>query len=250
MKENYEKETPSGTLYVVATPIGNLGDFTVRAQEVLRHVDAILCEDTRTTRVLLNHWEISAKLHAYHDHNERETAPAWADQIAAGQNLALVSDAGTPAISDPGFRLVRACRNRGLKVVGIPGACALTTALSVSGLPTDSFWFKGFLPPKTSARRKFFSDNAAFPGTICLYESNHRIGKCLRDLSDVLGPDRVICVAKELTKHHETTWTAAVGDLLPKLDEGTAAFRKGEFVLLIATQSFVLDPNSPDDRPE
>lgn len=238
----------TGLLSVVATPIGNLGDLTPRAAETLRAAEAILCEDTRTTRHLLDHYEIKVPLYPYHDHNERQTADHWAERIARGAHLALVSDAGTPGISDPGFRIVRACRVRGLRVEGIPGACALTTALSISGLPTDSFWFKGFLPPKTAARQRFFEMHRDFPGTICLYESNHRIGKCLHDLAKILGPGRVVCVAKELTKRHETVWTAPVGTLLPRLEDPSAAFRKGEFVLLIAPETYQLVPEEKERR--
>jgi 16S rRNA (cytidine1402-2'-O)-methyltransferase len=236
------EENPSltplpGRLYVVATPIGNLTDLSERAKAILSRVDVIACEDTRTTGVLLTRFGIRRELFAYHEHNEREAAERLADRLAAGQSVALVSDAGTPALSDPGFRLVRACRRRQLPVVPIPGPSAVVTALSASGLPTNGFLYVGFLPPKTSARKTFFERNRASEYTVVLYESCHRIAAAVDDLVEVLGGARVICVAKELTKLHETFLVgpaAAVSAALKKISI------KGEFVLLIAPDGFTL----------
>ncbi len=227
-----------GALYLVATPIGNLSDFSPRARDTLRAADAILCEDTRTTAKLLNRWEISGvTLVAHHEHNERAQAPRLADRIAAGETLALVSDAGTPGLSDPGFRIVRECRRRGLEVIPIPGPFAAAAALSAGGLPTDAFFFAGFLPPKKAARQRFFETYRAFPHTICLYESSHRIEKCLQDIVTVLGPERTITVAKELTKLHERFLCGRAGEVLRQLSDIS---RKGEFVILIAPEGYDL----------
>lgn len=227
-----------GTLFIVATPIGNLSDLSPRALETLRSVDTILCEDTRTTGKLLSRWEISGTpLLAYHEHNEKAQAPRLADRLEAGETLALVSDAGTPGLSDPGFRIVRECRRRGLEVVPIPGPFAAAAALSASGLPTDAFFFAGFLPPKKAARQRFFESHKAFPHTLCLYESSHRIDKCLDDIVTVLGPDRTIAVAKELTKLHERFLVGKAGNVAERLSQLS---RKGEFVVLIAPEGFEL----------
>jgi 16S rRNA (cytidine1402-2'-O)-methyltransferase len=222
----------------VATPIGNLADMTARAKEILRQVDIIACEDTRTTGALLARFELPHKsLVAYHDHNETETAGRLADELAAGRSIALVSDAGTPAVSDPGFRLVRACRRRDLPVVPVPGACALAAALSVSGLPTNGFLFAGFLPPKSAARTAFFEKYRDFDYTLALYESCHRIDKAVDEIVTVLGDARVICVAKEITKLHETFLAGPAAQVRAALAKIS---RKGEFVLLIAPADFAL----------
>jgi 16S rRNA (cytidine1402-2'-O)-methyltransferase len=226
-----------GHLYVVATPIGNLSDLSDRARAILSGVDLIACEDTRTTGGLLTRLGIHRELIAYHEHNEAEAAERIAEAVGAGRSVAVVSDAGTPGLSDPGFRAVRACRRRGLPVVPITGPVAFAAALSASGLPSNGVLFVGFLPPKTAARRTFFERHRDFPYTIALYESCHRIDKAVDDLVAVLGPDRVVCVAKELTKVHETFWTgkaAAVRDALAK------ASLKGEFTVLVAPVGFEL----------
>jgi 16S rRNA (cytidine1402-2'-O)-methyltransferase len=218
-----------GTLYVVATPIGNLADLTERARAILGAVDLVACEDTRTTGQLLTRFGLRRDLVAYHEHNELEVAEHLAAQLAAGKSIAVVSDAGTPGLSDPGFRVVRACRRRGLPVVPVPGPSALTAVLSASGLPTNGFLFVGFLPAKSAARIAFFEKHRAFDYTIVLYESCHRIDKAVDEL--------VVCVAKEVTKLHETFLVGPAADVRARLAK-TAI--KGEFVLLIAPVDFEL----------
>jgi 16S rRNA (cytidine1402-2'-O)-methyltransferase len=237
MSENASLIPQPGHLYVVATPIGNLADLTERARAILGGVDLIACEDTRTTGAMLTRLGLHKELTSYHEHNETEAAERLADLLATGKSISLVSDAGTPALSDPGFRLVRACRRRGLPVVPVPGPSALTAVLSASGLPTNGFLYVGFLPAKSAARISFFEQHRAFDYTLALYESCHRIDKAVDEIVTTLGPERVICVAKEVTKIHETFFVgpaAAVRDRLAK------ASLKGEFVLLIAPVDFVL----------
>lgn len=226
-----------GRLYVVATPIGNLADLTERARAILGGVDLVACEDTRTTGALLTRLGLHKELVAYHDHNETEAAERLAEQLAAGKSIALTSDAGTPAISDPGFRLVRACRRRGLPVEPVPGPCALTAVLSASGLPTNGFLFVGFLPPKSAARLAFLEKYRAFDYTLALYESCHRIDKFVAEIAEQLGPTRVVCVAKEVTKLHETFLIGPAADVQARLAKTSL---KGEFVVLIAPGDFVL----------
>jgi 16S rRNA (cytidine1402-2'-O)-methyltransferase len=237
MSENTSLTPQPGHLYVVATPIGNLADLTDRARAILAGVDRIACEDTRTTGGLLTRLGLRNDLVAYHEHNETEAAEKLADEIAAGKSIAVVSDAGTPALSDPGFRVVRACRRRGLPVVPVPGASALTAVLSASGLPTNGFLYVGFLPPKSAARISFFEKYRDFDYTLALYESCHRIDKAVDEIVTTLGPSRVICVAKEVTKLHETFFVGPSADVKARLAK--ASF-KGEFVLLIASKDFVL----------
>ena len=230
--------TPSpGTLYVVATPIGNLADLTDRARAILGGVDLVACEDTRTTGALLTRLGLRKDLVAYHEHNETEAAERLADQVTAGKSVAVVSDAGTPAISDPGFRIVRACRRRGLPVIPVPGPSALTAVLSASGLPTNGFFYAGFLPPKSAARTAFFERHRDFPYTIVLFESCHRIDKAVAEITTTLGSDRVICVAKEVTKLHEAFLTGPAAEVQARLARTSL---KGEFVLLIAPGDFTL----------
>lgn len=226
-----------GHLYVVATPIGNLADLTERARAILGAVDLVACEDTRTTGFLLTRLGLRRELIAYHEHNETEAAERLAAELAAGKSVAVVSDAGTPALSDPGFRLVRACRKRGLPVVPVPGPSALTAVLSASGLPTNGFLFVGFLPAKSAARIAFFEKYRAFDYTLALYESCHRIDKAVDEIVTTLGETRVICVAKEVTKLHETF---LVGGALNIRDRLSKTSLKGEFVLLIAPIDFEL----------
>lgn len=237
-------DTPSGfqiepaTLYVVSTPIGNLEDATPRSIHCLSQVDQIACEDTRVTGKLLKLLGIPEKpLISYRDENEKILSDTLADSIAAGTSLALVSDAGTPTCSDPGFRLIRACRRAGLPVIPIPGITASATALSVSGLPTDGHLFVGFLPPKASARQRFLESHKEFPYTLVLYESTHRIEKLLDDILAVLGPDRVIHMAREMTKRHETYLTGSVATVMAEMKTRS---KKGEFVVCIARQGFAL----------
>jgi len=235
--ENSSLTPQPGCLYVVATPIGNLADLTDRARAILGGVDLVACEDTRTTGAMLTRLGLRRELVAYHEHNETEAAERLADALAAGRSVAVVSDAGTPALSDPGFRLVRACRRRGLPVVPVPGACAVTAVLSASGLPTNGFLFVGFLPPKSAARIGFFEKYRAFDYTLALYESCHRIDKAVDEIVATLGPGRVICVAKEVTKLHETFLVGPAGEVRDRLAKTSL---KGEFVLLIAPGDFVL----------
>ncbi|MDR1789194.1 MAG: 16S rRNA (cytidine(1402)-2'-O)-methyltransferase [Opitutaceae bacterium] len=227
-----------GRLYAVATPVGNLSDLTERARAILGSVDLVACEDTRVTGALLARLEIPRRrLVAHHDHNETASAARLADEIAAGKSVAVVSDAGTPAISDPGFRLVRECRRRGLPVVPVPGPCAFVAALSVSGLPTNAVQFAGFLPPKAAARAAFLRENSGVPRTLALYESCHRVLKLADDILEILGPERVVCFARELTKLHETILTGPAGEVAPRLRQAAV---KGEFTVLIAPAGFTL----------
>jgi 16S rRNA (cytidine1402-2'-O)-methyltransferase len=226
-----------GHLYVVATPIGNLADMTERARAILGGVDLVASEDTRTTGAMLTRFGLRRELIAYHEHNETEVAEKLAEQIAAGKSIAVVSDAGTPALSDPGFRIVRACRRRGLPVVPVPGASALTAVLSASGLPTNGFLYVGFLPPKSAARIAFFEKYRDFDYTLALFESCHRIDKAVDEIVATLGPTRVICVAKEVTKVHETFLVGAAAEVQARLAKTSL---RGECVLLIAPFDFVL----------
>jgi 16S rRNA (cytidine1402-2'-O)-methyltransferase len=235
--ENASLTAQPGHLYVVATPIGNLADITDRARGILGSADLIACEDTRTTGAMLTRFGLRRELVAYHDHNETEAAVRLADQLAQGRSVAVVSDAGTPALSDPGFRIVRECRRRGLPVVPVPGANAITTVLCASGLPTNGFLFVGFLPPKSAARISFFQKYRDFEYTLALYESCHRIDKAVDEVVATLGPARVICVAKEVTKLHEAFLTGTAADVQQRLAKTTV---KGEFVLLIAPADFEL----------
>jgi 16S rRNA (cytidine1402-2'-O)-methyltransferase len=236
-KENTSLTPQPGHLYVVATPIGNLADLSDRARAILGAVDLIACEDTRTTGALLTRLGLRRDLVPYHEHNELEAAEKLADQLAAGKSVAVVSDAGTPALSDPGFRLVRACRRRGLPVIPVPGPCAVVAVLSASGLPTNGFLYVGFLPPKSAARIAFFEKHRDFPYTLALYESCHRIDKAVDELVATLGPARVLCVAKEVTKLHETFWVGPAADVQARLAKASL---KGEFVLLVAPVDFEL----------
>jgi 16S rRNA (cytidine1402-2'-O)-methyltransferase len=226
-----------GMLYMVATPIGNLADISERAAAILRSVDLIACEDTRTTRVLLRHIGAQRDLIAYHDHNEKRVATELADRLEAGSSIAVVSDAGTPGLSDPGFRVVRECRRRGLPVVSVPGPSALLALLSSAGLPTNAFSYFGFLPPKKAARRSFLEKHIEFPHTIALYESCHRIAAFVDEIAEILGPGRVIAVGKELTKLHETVFVGTSDVVRERLANVPL---KGEFVLLIAPPDFAL----------
>lgn len=233
-------DTHSGLLTLVAAPIGNLGDMTARAIETLKHADAIACEDTRVTGKLLSKLGIekSASLLSYREENEIHMAGQLGDRIAAGERIALIPDAGMPAISDPGFRLVRECRRRGLPVTAAPGLTAATTALALSGLPSDGFLYVGFLPPKRAARKRFFEKYLYFEYTLVIYESCHRIGKHLDDLIDVMGSERCISVGRELTKLHETVYSGAAAEVR---DRVASRSQKGEFVVSIAKQGFGLD---------
>ena len=224
-------QTP-GTLHVVATPIGNLGDLSPRALEVLRSVSAICAEDTRHTRQLLAHFGLERPLLALHQHNEDAQADQLVARLQAGDSLALVSDAGTPLVSDPGFRLVRAARAQGVRVSPVPGACAAIAALSVAGVPSDRFVFEGFLPAKGGARRERLSQVAAETRTLMFYEAAHRIEETLADMAAVFGPARRAVVARELTKLFETVLDGTLSELQARVAADPNQ-RKGEFVVVV-----------------
>ena len=219
-----------GIVYLVSTPLGNLEDITLRALRVLGEVDLVACEDTRHTGRLLRHFSIDKPLLSCHDRNEKARAREIAARAADGASVAVVSDAGTPCISDPGYRVVRAALDAGVRVVPIPGPSAAIAALSASGLPTDSFLFKGFLPPRKAARRAALRDLAAAPSTIVLYEAPHRVLEMLADLRDVMG-ERRVAIARELTKLHEEYLRGTPASVLQEL-AGRAAV-KGELVVVV-----------------
>lgn len=223
----------AGVLHVVATPIGNRGDLSPRAQEVLGDVAAICAEDTRHTRQLLSHHGIDRPLLALHEHNEGAMADSLVVRLLAGESLALVSDAGTPLVSDPGFRLVRAARAAGVRVSPVPGACAFVAALSVAGLPSDRFVFEGFLPAKAAARRERLAQLASESRTVIFYESSHRIAASLADAVEAMGAARPAVLARELTKLFETVLDGSLSDLHARVVADPNQ-RKGEFVLLVA----------------
>jgi 16S rRNA (cytidine1402-2'-O)-methyltransferase len=219
-----------GTLYVVATPIGNLEDITHRALRVLREVDIIACEDTRHTGKLLNHYGIKTKVTSYHDHNERERTVELLQALASGANVAIVSDAGTPSISDPGFRLVSEAGAQDITVVALPGPTALIAALVASGLPTDEFFFAGFLPARSGVRRTRLAELREIPATLIFYEAPHRIAATLRDAVEILG-EREAVIARELTKIHEEIARGRLSELAERFSAAEKA--RGEIVLLI-----------------
>ncbi len=220
-----------GTLYIIATPIGNLEDITQRALRVLREVEVIACEDTRRTRVLLNHFGIKTRTISYHEHNERERAAPLGELLHSGKSIAIVSDAGTPLISDPGFRIVDTAIEGGITVVPIPGPTAFVAALVASGLPSDQFFFAGFLPARANTRRSRLEELAAIQATLVFYEAPHRIAVSLSDALDVLG-NRKAAVARELTKIHEEIARGTLLELAKRFSQSTAT--RGEIVLLIS----------------
>jgi len=221
----------TGTLYVVATPLGHLNDLSRRALEILGRVDLIAAEDTRHCRGLLTHYGIATPTVSLHDHNERDRTPALIERLKQGEEIALVSDAGTPLISDPGYVLVQAAHRAGVTVSPIPGPCAAIAALSAAGLPTDRFAFEGFPPRTSGARRTFFRRLRQEVRTLVFYESSHRIMACLQDLAAVFPEDRRLVIAKELTKIHERLIPTRVGEALEAL--GDPRLQKGEFVLVL-----------------
>ena len=224
---------PAARLYVVATPIGNLDDISARAVEVLGGVDLIAAEDTRHTLKLLNRYGLDSPLSSLHEHNEEKQAPILVEKLLGGSSVALVSDAGTPLISDPGFRLVKLALESGIEVVPIPGPSAITAALSVSGLPTDRFTFEGFLPSRKSARLKRLAGLKTESGTMVFFESGHRIRECLDDMSKVFGPDRLVALCRELTKRFETILRGDLELILRKLEDDPDQSR-GELVLVVS----------------
>jgi 16S rRNA (cytidine1402-2'-O)-methyltransferase len=219
-----------GIVYLVSTPIGNLEDITQRALRILSQVDLIACEDTRHTQKLLNHYDIRTRTISYHEHNERERAAELLVRLRAGLSIAIVSDAGTPGINDPGFRLVRLAIENGVSVVPIPGPSALIAALVASGLPTDEFFFAGFLPPRSNARRSRLAELRDMPATLVFYEAPHRISATLKDAREILG-EREAVVARELSKLHEEFVRGRLSELSERFAAAERA--RGEMVLII-----------------
>jgi len=228
-----EERELKAALYVVPTPIGNIGDMTLRSVEVLQAVDMIAAEDTRHSRTLLNHYEITTPVISFHEHSSESTAIALAERIMQGERIALISDAGTPLVSDPGYQLVRAVQALDMPVVPLPGPCAAITALSAAGLPTHSFQFVGFLPSKQKARLTRLEKLKSSDSTIILYEAPHRILDLLNDIEEVLGALRNVCIARELTKTFETVRTDTVA-IIRDWVRGDANQQRGEFVVIIA----------------
>jgi len=223
----------SGILYIVATPIGNLSDITIRAVEILKKVDAVLAEDTRHTKKLFDHYEIDSPLVAFHEHNENEKVDYILAQIGSGKSLALVSDAGTPLISDPGYNLVLVAKKNGIRVVPIPGPSAVIAALSSSGIESNNFTFFGFLPSKQSARLRLLKTKKSLNETIIFYESPKRILAALMDMLEVFGEKRQVCLAKEITKSFETILNDNLVNLIEYLTSDSS-HQKGEFVIIIS----------------
>ncbi|BES86563.1 ribosomal RNA small subunit methyltransferase I [Pectobacterium araliae] len=232
MNQDQQADISASTLYIVPTPIGNLGDITQRALAVLASVDLIAAEDTRHTGLLLQHFAINARLFALHDHNEQQKADVLLAKLQSGQSIALVSDAGTPLINDPGYHLVRRCREAGVRVVPLPGACAAIAALSASGLASDRFCYEGFLPAKTKGRKDKLRELGEEIRTLIFYESTHRLLDSLQDISEVLGAERYVVLAREITKTWESIHGAPVGELLAWVKEDENR-RKGEMVLIV-----------------
>lgn len=229
-------------LYLVATPIGNMGDITYRAVEILRGADLVACEDTRVTGKLMTRLGLDRPLWSYHEHNAERVGPELINRLKQGAIIALVSDAGTPLVSDPGYRLVKACITEDIMVTALPGASAMLTALQLSGLPNDRFLFAGFLPNKTAARRKAIRDVALVPATLVFYESPNRLGESLADMAAVLGP-RDGAVARELTKLHEQV---VRGDLVELACRYADQPPKGEVVIVIAPPAHALPPDEAE----
>lgn len=237
-------DASSGTLYIVPTPIGNLADISERAITVLRQVQAIAAEDTRHSGQLLQHLGVRNELFALHEHNERQRVEAVMARLRSGDSIALISDAGTPLISDPGYVLVQQCRAAGLKVVALPGPCAITTALSGAGLPTDRFSFEGFLPAKGQQRRKVLQALTSEPRTMVFYESPHRIVDSLADLLTVFGAERQLVLARELTKQFETYLSGTIAEIQQQVLADSNQ-QRGEMVLMLAGAV----PRSDDEDP-
>ncbi|MBX2847741.1 MAG: 16S rRNA (cytidine(1402)-2'-O)-methyltransferase [Acidiferrobacterales bacterium] len=231
--QHSDNAVESGVLYIVATPIGNLADISQRAIDTLRQVDGILAEDTRHSKRLLNHFGINSHLRSCHEHNERSQVEWALGKLNEGQNLALISDAGTPLISDPGFVMVRELRQQGAKIACIPGPSSIIAALSVAGLPTDRFVYEGFLPAKTSAREAALKEFIKETRTVVLLESSHRILACIQSIESVLGTDRQVVIARELTKRFETVLSGSASQLASRLAEDSDQTR-GEFVVMLA----------------
>lgn len=247
MAVSIDEPVERGTLYVVATPIGNLADLSPRAQAVLRAVDLILAEDTRHSRRMLTHFGIHTPLLAYHDHNERRLCAGLALRLASGESMALISDAGTPLLCDPGFHLLETVHGAGLRVISIPGPSALVAALAVSGLPVERFAFEGFLPAKREARRKRLVALSRELRTLVFYEAPHRVGETLEDLASLCGPDRPAAIAREITKLHEEAHCATLAGLLAWLRERPER-AQGELVIVVAPAEATDDDEESDRR--
>jgi 16S rRNA (cytidine1402-2'-O)-methyltransferase len=244
MKPSESRQVPYGTLYIVGTPIGNLEDMSSRAVRILQTVDVIAAEDTRHTGKLLHHFQIKTAQISYHQHNTKRRTSELMERLMAGQDLALVSDAGMPGISDPGFELVQACIAAQVTVIPIPGANAAIAALIASGLPCDRFCFEGFLPSKGQARQQCLQALKSEPRTTVLYEAPHRLRQTLQDLADSIGLERQIAIAKELTKRYETFWRGSVEEAIAHYQTQEP---KGEFTLVVAGQTLVDPPPSDSE---
>jgi len=227
-----EAAAGSGTLYIVATPIGNLDDMSARAVATLRSADVIAAEDTRVSAVLMRHYAIDTPMIALHEHNEERRAPALVERLLGGDSVALISDAGTPLVNDPGYRLVRLARDAGIAVSPVPGPCALVAALASCGLPAAKFTFEGFLPSSRAARRTALAALVAERRTMVFYEAPHRVREAVADMARTFGDDRPAAIARELTKRFETVVDATLGELAAWLDAGEHN-RRGEFVIVV-----------------
>ncbi len=237
----------SGTLFVVATPIGNLEDLSPRARQTLAEVDLVAAEDTRHTGRLLSHLGVKTPQFAMHDHNEEKAASSLITELQSGKSVALVSDAGTPLLSDPGYRLVQAAHESGIAVSPIPGPSAMTAALSVCGLPTDRFCFEGFTPSKAGARLKRLRELAQEPRTMVFFESVHRIDDCPKDMREAFGDDRPAFLGREISKLHEQCLSTTVGDLAERAAQGGITL-KGEFVIVVGGAATPTGPGFDIDR--
>jgi 16S rRNA (cytidine1402-2'-O)-methyltransferase len=235
-EKNQLNNEVSAKLYIVATPLGNIGDITYRAVEILKNVDLIAAEDTRHSGKLLSYYQISKPTFPLHDHNERQRGSVLIEKIKAGQSVALISDAGTPLISDPGYHLVNECREAGVDVVPVPGACAAITALSAAGLPSDRFSFEGFLPVKEKAKTEKLTALAEETQTMIFYESPRRMQDTVKHIINIMGAERKLVVARELTKLFESFYVLPAGEMLVWLEQDTNHCR-GEFVLMVAGAS-------------
>ncbi len=234
-----------GTLYIIATPIGNRADMGERAISILKQVDLIAAEDTRHSKILLQHFGISSPMQAYHEHNEEQATPKLIQRLLGGDNIALISDAGTPLLSDPGYRLVKAAHESAVKVSPVPGACAAIAALSVSGLATDRFMFAGFPPHKQGARQNFYREFEHQSSTLVFYESSHRIVASVNDMLQVFGEQRSVVLAREITKLFETVHSTTLGELLEWIREDSNQ-QKGEFVLVLSGAEVVMSSHSAE----
>ena len=239
----------TGTLYVVATPIGNLADMTPHAVECLKTVDAIACEDTRTSSTLLRHFGIATPTLAYHDHNADSQTERLLNRLQDGARIALISDAGTPLISDPGYRLVKACHQAGIRVSPVVGACAAIAALSVAGLPSDKFYFYGFLPAKSGARQQALQDLRTLSATLIFYEAPHRIAECVADMAAILGSTRTVTLCREISKTFETIYQTDLAGLVEFIAADSNQTR-GEMVVVVAGANLADHDNAEDAHDE